>query len=283
MRHPRNWFDAVSWCHRHAQGYVLITVLTVAGSVPREQGAKMVVTGDRQFDTIGGGHLEFDAVKKARAFLATGQSQQHIESYPLSSKLGQCCGGAVKVLFEINVSHCQTLAIFGAGHVAQALIPVLAQLPLTIKWIDSRPDAFAELDVPPNVTTVCDPQPEGEIPLLPAQSWLLILTHDHQLDYLLAETALKINQFPYVGMIGSDTKARRFRTKLAHRGLGEAADNHFVSPVGNLAIPGKTPIEVAVSVSAQIIERLHSRPAPVAPAGIQSRSQENDNKDNVSA
>ena len=84
-------------------------------------------------------------------------------------------------------------------------------------------------------------------------------------------------------MIGSDTKARRFRTKLAHRGLGDAADNHFVSPVGNLAIPGKTPIEVAVSVSAQIIERLHSRPAPVAPAVTQSRTQENDNKDNVSA
>ena len=84
------------------------------------------------------------------------------------------------------------------------------------------------------------------------------LTHDHQLDFTLAETALKAGRFPYVGMIGSDTKAKRFRTRLAHRGFDDAAQQPLVTPVGNLSIPGKKPIEVAVSISAQIIALLNT-------------------------
>ncbi len=258
MMRPRTWFDAIGYCHQHSEAYVLVTVLSVAGSVPREQGAKMVITGDSQYDTIGGGHLEYDVVNKARTFLAEGSTPQHIESYPLSSKLGQCCGGAVKVLFEIKTSHCQTLAIFGAGHVAQSLVPILAQLPLSIRWIDSRDDVFNAIQVPQGVSTIVDEQPEGELVLLPANSWVLILTHDHQLDFRLAETALKDGRFPYVGMIGSDTKAKRFRTRLAHRGFDDIAQQPLVTPVGNLSIPGKKPVEVAVSISAQIIERLNT-------------------------
>lgn len=259
---PGTWYEAVSYCHQFSHSYVLITVLSAAGSTPRELGAKMVVTGDSQFDTIGGGHLEFDAIKHARAFLAQGKDRQHTESYPLASKLGQCCGGAVKVLFEVKTSHCQTLAIFGAGHVAQALVPILAQLPLRIVWIDSREAAFSHINVPHGVQTIVDDMPEGELRSLPENSWLLVLTHDHQLDYNIVETALKSARFPFVGMIGSDTKAKRFRTKLANRNIGEQARDKLVSPVGNLNIPGKRPIEVAVSISAQIISLLHEQ-APV--------------------
>ena len=258
MMRPHTWFDAIGYCHQHSEAYVLVTVLSAAGSVPREQGAKMVVTGDSQYDTIGGGHLEFDVVNKARGFLATGNMSQHIESYPLSSKLGQCCGGAVKILFEIKSSHCQTLAIFGAGHVAQSLVPIVAQLPLSLRWIDSRNDVFNAIDVPAGVTTTVDEQPEGELALLPRNSWVLILTHDHQLDYRLAETALKDGRFPYIGMIGSETKAKRFHTRLANRGFDDKARQPLISPVGNLSIPGKKPVEVAISISAQIIERLNN-------------------------
>lgn len=139
-------------------------------------------------------------------------------------------------------------------------MPILAQLPLNLLWIDSRPEVFDNLDVPAHVNTVCDPQPEGELRLLPADSWVLILTHDHQLDFRLAETALKLAQFPYVGMIGSETKAKRFKTRLAHRQLNDAAMAAFVSPVGELSVTGKRPVEVAVSISAQIINMLNTTP-----------------------
>ena len=217
----RRWFEAIHYCEQTAEGYALVTVLTTAGSTPREQGTKMVVTADRQFDTIGGGRLEFKAIELARQALADSVNQRHnqqaIHSFPLASKLGQCCGGAVKLLIETHVSHRQVLALFGAGHVAQALVPILAQLPLSVRWIDNRESLTPTEPLPANVDYLCDDEPVGEIPLLPAGSWVVIMTHDHQLDFELAEKALKHPDLPYVGMIGSQTKAKRFVHRLQSR------------------------------------------------------------------
>ena len=265
----RRWFEAIHYSEQHAEGYALITVLTTAGSTPREQGTKMVVTADRQFDTIGGGHLEFKAIELARLALADSvnkrQNQQAIHSFPLASKLGQCCGGAVKLLIETHVSHRQVLALFGAGHVAQALVPILAQLPLSVRWIDNRESLTPNEPLPANVDYLCDDEPVGEIPLLPAGSWVVIMTHDHQLDFELAEKALKQPDLPYVGMIGSQTKAKRFVHRLQSKGISAGQLSRFVTPIGLSDIPGKLPVEVAVSVSAQIIQRLHGVNTTEAP------------------
>ena len=265
----RRWFEAIHYSEQHAEGYALITVLTTAGSTPREQGTKMVVTADRQFDTIGGGHLEFKAIELARLALADSvnkrQNQQAIHSFPLASKLGQCCGGAVKLLIETHVSHRQVLALFGAGHVAQALVPILAQLPLSVRWIDNRESLTPNEPLPANVDYLCDDEPVGEIPLLPAGSWVVIMTHDHQLDFELAEKVLKHPDLPYVGMIGSQTKAKRFVHRLQSKGISDGQLSRFVTPIGLSDIPGKLPVEVAVSVSAQIIRRLHGVNATEAP------------------
>ena len=265
----RRWFEAIHYSEQHAEGYALITVLTTAGSTPREQGTKMVVTADRQFDTIGGGHLEFKAIELARQALADSVNQRHnqqaIHSFPLASKLGQCCGGAVKLLIETHVSHRQVLALFGAGHVAQALVPILAQLPLSVRWIDNRESLTPTEPLPANVDYLCDDEPVGEIPLLPAGSWVVIMTHDHQLDFELAEKALKHPDLPYVGMIGSQTKAKRFVHRLQSKGISDGQLSRFVTPIGLSDIPGKLPVEVAVSVSAQIIRRLHGVNATEAP------------------
>ena len=265
----RRWFEAIHCCEQTAEGYALVTVLTTAGSTPREQGTKMVVTADRQFDTIGGGHLEFKAIELARQALADSVNQRHnqqaIHSFPLASKLGQCCGGAVKLLIETHVSHRQVLALFGAGHVAQALVPILAQLPLSVRWIDNRESLTPNEPLPANVDYLCDDEPVGEIPLLPAGSWVVIMTHDHQLDFELAEKALKQPDLPYVGMIGSQTKAKRFVHRLQSKGISDAQLGRFVTPIGLSDIPGKLPVEVAVSVSAQIIQRLHGVNTTEAP------------------
>lgn len=259
--HINSWFDAVSHCEHHAEAYALITVLTTAGSTPRDQGTKMVVTSERQFDTIGGGHLEFTAIELARQALVesvkTRANKQQIESFPLASKLGQCCGGAVKLLIETHVSHRQTLAIFGAGHVAQALVPILQQLPVSILWIDNRTAMQPVSSLPSNVSFICDDDPVGEVPLLPDGTWTIIMTHDHQLDFALVEKAMKRPEIPYIGMIGSETKVKRFSQRLLAKGVSPARLKDFYSPIGLSQVPGKRPIEVAVSVSAQIIQRLH--------------------------
>lgn len=251
------WFEALHNCQSQGKSYVLVTVIMAAGSTPRESGCKMVVTDEAHFDTIGGGHLEFEALKKAREFLLADKQNQHIISYPLSSKLGQCCGGAVKILFEVYVDHNQHIAVFGAGHVAASLVPILAQLPVQISWIDSRSDLLNKYAHPQNVNDIVSDEPVEEIANLPNNTWVIILTHNHQLDYALVETCLKQAKISFIGMIGSHTKAKRFRTRLEHRGFDEAAINRLISPIGDLSIPGKKPIEVSVSIGAQIIRKLH--------------------------
>ena len=92
---------------------------------------------------------------------------------------------------------------------------------------------------------------------LPDNAWVIILTHNHQLDYELVESSLKHHNLGFIGMIGSRTKAKRFITKLAHRGFTEKQIATLVSPIGELGVAGKRPIEVAVSISAQLINLLN--------------------------
>ncbi|WP_416307974.1 xanthine dehydrogenase accessory protein XdhC [Neptunicella sp. SCSIO 80796] len=270
---PHNWFDALYQCQQHGQAYVLVTLLASAGSTPRNAGSKMVVTADSSFDTIGGGHLEYQVIAQARQWLLTGKEQQQIEHYPLSSKLGQCCGGAINVLYEVKTQHAQHLAVFGAGHVAKALMPILSQLPLQISWVDQRPELFADNQTASHIQIKLTDEPLEIIEQLPSNSWVLIMTHNHQLDFELVDAALKRSDIGYLGMIGSDTKARRFKTRLAHKGFSTEQIARLISPVGLTDIGGKKPIEVAVSIAAQLIQRL--QPEPVSRQHQQKSWQQN--------
>lgn len=271
MIKARTWFDALHQCQQQGVSYVLVTLLATAGSTPRDGGSKMLVCDDSTFDTIGGGNLEYIVTQRARELLVaaclsthqnSGKNLQKVEHYPLSSKLAQCCGGATNVLFEVFVGHCQHLAVYGAGHVAQTLIPILAQLPLQIHWIDERQAMFEQAlkhsKLPTNVKCIVSDDAVDGLKHLPEQSWVLIMTHNHQLDYELVSAALKRPDCAYVGMIGSATKARRFCTKLAHHGVNPKAIERLISPAGLLAVPGKEPINVAVSIAAQIMQYLSS-------------------------
>jgi xanthine dehydrogenase accessory factor len=260
----KTWFDALHQCQQQGKSYVLITLLATAGSTPRNGGTKMLVCDDSEFDTIGGGHLEFEVIKQARHLLADDTTTQKVEHYPLSSKLGQCCGGATNVLFEVFTGHTQHIAIYGAGHVSKALVPILAQLPLQISWIDNRQDMLddiAKKTLPTNVKLVSSEYPAETIANLPRKSWVMIMTHNHQLDFEIVEAALMREDISFVGMIGSDTKARRFRTRLVHRDFKQQNIHRLISPVGVLDIPGKRPIEVAVSMAAQLIQLLEPEKA----------------------
>jgi xanthine dehydrogenase accessory factor len=269
MIKPRTWFDALHLCQQQAKSYVLVTLLATAGSTPRDSGTKMLVCADETYDTIGGGNLEHSVTQRARLLLIENQKNalagtsntQHVEHFPLSSKLGQCCGGATNVLFEVFVSHCQQLALYGAGHVAQALVPIIVQLPLQIIWVDEREALFNEFkanyaNLGDNLKYMLSDEPVATVKQLNPNPWMLIMTHNHQLDYDLVTAGLERQDVAYLGMIGSDTKARRFTTRLGHRGFSQEAIQRLISPVGDLSVPGKEPINVAVSIAAQLMQKL---------------------------
>ena len=77
---------------------VRVVVAETRGSVPREVGAAMVVTENEAVGTIGGGALEFEAIRRAREVLVSGIDR--LDRAPLGPGLGQCCGGAVTLLTE---------------------------------------------------------------------------------------------------------------------------------------------------------------------------------------
>ena len=246
------WFEAVADCEQRGEPYVLVTIVGVAGSVPREPSSKMVVTGEQTFDTIGGGHLEYLVTARAREQLAAARYETQLEHFPLGASLGQCCGGSVSVLLEGQRGSDARLVVFGAGHVAQALMSIMGQLPWQVTWVDSRADSFPT-ELPVNVRRHHTDDPVGDVAELCANAHVLILTHNHQLDYDLCRALLNMASAHSVGLIGSQTKAERFRQRLTHRGYSEAQIESIRCPVGRSDIPGKRPMEVAVSISAELL------------------------------
>ena len=252
MERRLNWYQAVAHCEDKGEPYVLVTVLGVTGSVPREPATKMVVTGEHSYDTIGGGHLEYRICQQARERLAKQDYTSEIAHFPLGASLGQCCGGSVSVLMEAHPGCEQELVIFGAGHVAKALVTILGDLPWRITWVDEREEQFPA-NMPANVRPHHTDDPVGDAPALCAGKQVLILTHNHQLDFDLCRTLLTSGDCSGIGLIGSDTKAERFRKRLEHRGFAVDAIDSIRCPVGRSDIPGKRPMEVAVSISAELL------------------------------
>ncbi len=249
----KDWIEALQQVRQRGESAVLVTVVGVAGSTPRNAGTKMLVTAEHTFDTIGGGHLEYLATNMAREMLTDGESDPKMEHFPLGPRLGQCCGGSATVLLEPLAGCDFQIAVFGAGHVGRHLIPVLAGLPCQIRWIDNRPEIYPEAESPANVMRIPTDDPVAELEDLPANSWIIILTHNHQLDFELCEAALKRDDFAYLGLIGSDTKARRFCQRLAHREFSDDLIAKMRCPMGLPEVGGKRPMEVAISVAGELV------------------------------
>lgn len=275
MNDRLTWYQAVAQCESRGEPYVLVTVLGVTGSVPREPAAKMVVTGDQTYDTLGGGNLEFRITQRAREQLAAGGGTSEMAHFPLGASLGQCCGGSVSVLLEVHPGHEQAVVIFGAGHVAKALVTILGDLPWRITWVDERADQFPA-QLPDNVRQHHTDDPVGDAPALCQEAQVLILTHNHQLDYDLCRALLDHGQCAGIGLIGSQTKADRFQKRLTHRGYTQAAIDQIRCPVGLSAVPGKRPMEVAVSIAAELLALTHKQDAqPASRRGLQWPSLRN--------
>ena len=96
-----DWLDDLAQLQARGEAAVVVTVASTKGSVPREPGTKMIVTAAAVYGTIGGGHLELQAIGIARERLAAQASRnESLRRFPLGASLGQCCGGLVNLLFE---------------------------------------------------------------------------------------------------------------------------------------------------------------------------------------
>lgn len=249
-----HWQQAVARCQQEGESFSLVTVVGTTGSTPREGGSKMVVTADATFDSIGGGRLELLATTKARKLLADASSPpaMQIHHFPLAAQANQCCGGSVTVLIETFPRAAAELVLFGAGHVARSLVAIASELDVHLTWVDNRENLFPQ-ELPPGVETVLVAAPEEYVSQIPDGAYIVIVTHDHALDYKLVNEILHDDRFAYLGLIGSETKAKRFRRRLHHDGFDERVIEKMNCPIGLEGLSGKLPMEVAVSIAAQLL------------------------------
>ncbi|TYO89498.1 xanthine dehydrogenase accessory protein XdhC [Oceanicella actignis] len=303
-----------------------VVVAQTRGSTPREAGAQMLVWADGFAGTIGGGALEFAALAEARRRLGSGRSG--LESHALGPALGQCCGGAATLAYEVVdadvLSRLEALAdeararagrtggrpalarplggvgraadapaairaalaaaarargagaapgpvcapadppwlfeplaeaptplfLYGAGHVGRALARVLQDLPFALTWIDSARERFPD-PAPAHARVLIAPDPADAVDLAPPQAVHVAMTCSHALDLEICHRALR-RGCVRLAVIGSRTKAARFRARLRALGHDEAQVAAMACPIGDPAL-GKAPAQVAVAIAADLL------------------------------
>lgn len=144
------------------------------------------------------------------------------------------------------------IMLFGAGHVGQAVARTLSPLPFRVTWIDSRVGLF-----PPGMSaafeTIHSDDPAAEVARAEAGSIFVVMTHSHQLDEEICLQVLQRGDFTWLGLIGSDTKRRRFVHRLGQRGIEAIQLEKLVCPIGLSGIRGKQPATIALSLAAQLM------------------------------
>jgi xanthine dehydrogenase accessory factor len=255
---------AQAW-HAEGRAALLVQVIAHRGSVPRETGTRMLVAADAVAGTIGGGHLELQAIARARALLAAGDLAPQHQTIALGPTLGQCCGGALTLRTSAldapaladwpDEAPLFTLQLYGAGHVGRAIVRLLDTLPCRVQWIDERDSEFPDSASAPQVQRLCVEPVQAEVALAPPGAFYLVLTHSHALDLAITEAILRRGDFGYLGLIGSATKRARFLRRFAQRGIDAATLERLTCPIGVAGIIGKEPEIIALAVVAQLLQR----------------------------
>lgn len=235
--------------------FATITLLSVRGSAPQIVGAKAIVTADGLVGgTIGGGKIEAAAIKYAQTlFHSIPPSSCEIVTWNLQTDIGMTCGGQVQLLFETVTRDVWPIAVFGAGHVAQALVPLLLNLHCRVTCVDARADWLARLPSHPKLRKACLDSPRTLVSKLPPETFFVLMSKGHATDLPVLEEILTSREAPYVGVIGSQQKAKVLRRDLAKLGLTQPKIDAFRCPMG-LPIGNNTPAEIAISVAAQLLE-----------------------------
>ena len=253
---------------------VLVTVDSTQGSSPREAGAWMAVFADGPpLGTVGGGHLEFEAIGIARRALA-GQAFETPRRFALGPTLGQCCGGIVHLRFELvqpaeapslserlaaaDAAQRMPVALFGGGHVGHAIVQALLPLPVRMHWIDSRDEVFPT-DLPRGVVAEHSAPVEAAVADLAPGSRVLVMSFSHAEDLDIVAACLRRRRehadLPFVGLIGSRSKWASFRHRLEARGFTAAELAAVTSPIGVQGVIGKEPAVIAAAVAAQLMQQ----------------------------
>jgi xanthine dehydrogenase accessory factor len=254
--------QALAW-RAAGRAAAVVHITQARGSVPREAGTRMLVAADEAAGTIGGGHLEWQAIDDARGLIVRGSGSLE-RRIALGPTLGQCCGGSVELLTTLLADDDPALwstdaprfalQLYGAGHVGRAIVKLLAALPCRVRWIDERDSEFPNEPLPPHIEKVVADPAEAEVRFASPLDHHLVLTHSHELDLRITRAILERAEFASFGLIGSKTKRARFEARLRERGFDQALIDRIQCPIGLPGIRGKEPEVIAIAAVARLLQ-----------------------------
>lgn len=245
------WIEKLLEFKQQKTPVALVTITKIKGSTPCKVGARMIVALDKSiYGTVGGGKLEFQIIDEAVIVLQNNILKKL--SYTLGPEFEQCCGGVVELIIEpMNLT--PNLYLFGAGHIGQEICHILKDTPFNIHLMDSRKDWRKKIDIEEHVM-----YSDVDFDLYKshikwgANCYIVIMTHDHKLDFEITALALE-SKTKYIGLIGSKTKKVKFNNMLIKELGFKDGINPVKCPVG-LDIGGITPNEIAISVAAELLK-----------------------------
>lgn len=245
------YYELLTAALQSNESIVQATVIATQGSCPAEPGTKALFGATGLLaGTTGGGALEMAAEGKAREMLKDGLKTA-IEHFALGADLGMVCGGTADVFFENLSARGWRVVVFGAGHVAAALINCLKNLAVDIVCVDHRNEWLERLPSNTNVQPVHVNSYPDYVEKLRETDYVTIMTPGHSFDFEVVERILAVHDLPYCAVIGSKRKAAELHANLAVKFSDERARS-VICPAG-LPFGSNAPEEIAISVVAQML------------------------------
>lgn len=247
------FLNHISKLRENGKESVVVTMVSARGSAPQEIGARIIVGSEGLlFGTVGGGKIEEKCIAHAKAMLALDSIHDFVE-WNLQKDVGMTCGGVVSLYFEKMLPRSNwKIAIFGAGHVAQELVHLLLKLDCDITCVDPRLDWLNKLPEHFKLHKVHSEDMKEVVKTLAPNTFIASITMGHAYDLpILIEAMTKFN-FPYIGVIGSDSKAHVLKQDLKKNGIDEKLIANLHCPIGE-PFGNNHPVEIAISIVAQLI------------------------------
>jgi xanthine dehydrogenase accessory factor len=258
MNQTTAFIERLAELTQQGEPFASVTLVETSGSTPQDAGSKLLVT-QMGFDsgTIGGGKVEAKAIEHAVALLKQRKTIDLVD-WNLKRDVGMTCGGSVKLLFEAYHVTSWNIVIFGAGHVANALIRLLSTLDCKLQCIDPRRDWLDRIPSNRSLTFHCLADPKDFVERIPEGSAVLCMTMGHATDRPILEAIYSApghrwRSLSFIGAIGSKAKRAVLMKELKASGVQDDALQSLVCPLG-LPIGNNHPAEIAISIAAQLLQ-----------------------------
>lgn len=235
----------------------LATVIRVSGSTPQQPGARLLLREDgSQLGTVGGGAIEKAVLEALRKAIDGERSELFVRD--LAQDLGMCCGGRMEIFIE-PILPAPRLWLLGAGHVAKPTAALALTVGFEVLVVDEREELNTPERFPGCQLLLHDPSDALAHSQLDQRDWVVIVTHDHQLDERALDAASG-QTARYVGLVGSRRKVFRLVQRVNLKRQGDVPLDRIYAPVG-LDIGAITPEEIAVSIVAELVALRHGKAA----------------------